>query len=197
LEVKVLAEGAEAVVYKTALEGVPALLKRRIQKKYRIVEMDTKIRTRRSKNEARIIATASEAGINSPKLLLFDGYDIYMTAIEGKKLTDVPATTALFEKIGVVLGQLHAAGIVHGDYTPANIIVGRDGPYVIDFGLSEITNSAEEKALDLLLMKRSVVKGSYNSFVKGYRKQNDEAAEVLERLEVIERRGRYQTRTLT
>ena len=63
-------------------------MKRRIQKRYRIEAMDTKIRAQRSKNEARIIAVASKAGINAPKLLLFDKYDIYMTEVKGKKLTD-------------------------------------------------------------------------------------------------------------
>jgi TP53 regulating kinase-like protein len=119
-----------------------------------------------------------------------------MTAIEGKRLTDVAATGALFEKVGAMLGRLHDAGIAHGDYTPANIIVGKDGPYVIDFGLSEVTGSVEEKALDLLLMKRSVGRGSYGSFLKGYRGETARAAEVLGRLEMIERRGRYQARTL-
>lgn len=198
---KALEEGAEAVVYETALAAIPALMKRRIQKRYRIEAMDTKIRTQRSKNEARIIAVASKAGINAPKLILFDKYDVYMTRVKGKKLTDAirsgEAPGALFGKIGEMLGRLHDSGIAHGDYTPANIIVGKDGPYVIDFGLSELTYSVEEDALDVLLMKRSIAKDSYLSFIQGYVISNPNAAEVLKRLAVVERRGRYQTRTLS
>jgi N6-L-threonylcarbamoyladenine synthase/protein kinase Bud32 len=194
---KALAEGAEAVVYETTLGGMPALMKRRIRKEYRVREMDTKIRTLRSRNEARIIATASKAGINSPKLLLFDGYDIYMTAIKGEKLAGSKASVEVFRKVGEMLGMLHSAGIAHGDYTPANIILGKDRPYIIDFGLSEITDSVEEKAFDLLLMKRSVQKGSYLAFLNGYKARCKQADETLDRLEVIERRGRYQTRTLS
>ena len=96
-----------------------------------------------------------------------------------------------------MLGRLHDSGIAHGDYTPANIIVGKDGPHVIDFGLSELTYSVEEDALDVLLMKRSIAKTSYLGFIEGYRRSNPKAVEVLKRLVVVERRGRYQTRTLS
>lgn len=194
---KVVAEGAEAVVYDTELDGIRAFMKRRIQKKYRIEAMDTRIRTKRSRNEAKIIATISKAGINAPKLIMFDGYDIYMSPVKGKKLSEMPSSGALFEKVGVMLGDIHNAGVVHGDYTPANIIVGKDGPYVIDFGLSEMTNAVEEKAFDVLLMKRSVAKASYLKFLEGYKGASSDAKEVLERLEIVEKRGRYQSRTLT
>jgi Kae1-associated kinase Bud32 len=197
---KVMAEGAEAVVYETELNRMKVLVKRRVKKDYRVNEMDTRIRTQRSRNEARIIAMVSKAGINAPKLLLFDGYDIYMTALQGKKLTDViarGASGALFEEVGRMLARLHRLGVAHGDYTPANIIVGNNGAGVIDFGLSEITGSVEEKALDVLLMKRSIPNGFYRSFKRGYEAGNSNAPEVLGRLAMIERRGRYQTRTLS
>ena len=68
---------------------------------------------------------------------------------------------------------------------------------MIDFGLSEITDSVEERALDVLLMKRSIGRDSYRGFLKGYQAAAPGAGGVLKRLETIERRGRYQTRTLT
>ncbi len=199
--VRVLAEGAEAIVYETTLGGMKALMKRRMQKKYRVPEMDAKIRSVRSKNEARIIAMVSKAGINAPKLLLYDGNDLYMSAVDGKKLSDAlnsgKVGGGIFKGVGEILGKLHTAGIAHGDYTPANIILGKDGAYVIDFGLSEITNSAEERAFDVLLMKRAIGKAQYSSFLGGYSSCFAGSKEVLERLALIERRGRYQTRTLT
>ena len=33
------------------------------------------------------------------------------------------------------LAEIHAAGLLHRDFKPGNIILGRDGPIVIDFGL--------------------------------------------------------------
>lgn len=198
--VKVVAEGAEAVVYETSLNGITALLKRRMKKEYRISEMDTKIRSGRSKKEAKIMAILSKTGIKSPKLVLYDGYDIYMSPVEGKKLSDIinlgKVGVKVFAEIGIMLGKMHDSDIAHGDYTPANIIIGSKGPYVIDFGLSELTSSVEEKALDVLLMKRSVAESSYEAFLGGYKTSTKEAGEVLKRLSIIERRGRYQTRTL-
>ena len=198
---KVLAEGAEAVVYETSLNGISALLKRRMRKGYRSSEMDTKIRSQRSKTEARVIAAVSKAGVNAPRLLLYDGYDVYMTRVDGRRLAETirsgPVNGSVFEKVGKMLGNLHNAGVAHGDYTPANIIVSNGQPYVIDFGLSEMTDSAEERALDVLLMKRSVSKSQYAHFLEGYRSVARSEKETLRRLGVIERRGRYQTRTLT
>jgi TP53 regulating kinase-like protein len=194
---KVVAEGAEAIVYDTELDGIKAFMKRRIQKKYRIEAMDTRIRTKRSRNEAKIIAIVSKAGINAPKLIMFDGYDIYMSPVNGRKLAEISGSLALFGKVGAMLGKLHNAGVVHGDYTPANIIVDNGDPYVIDFGLSEMTNAAEEKAFDVLLMKRSAAKASYLRFLEGYKSESSDAKVVLERLVIVEKRGRYQSRTLT
>lgn len=199
--VKVLAEGAEAVVYRTSLNSMPALMKRRIRKGYRLDAMDRKIRSQRSRSEAGIIAMVSKAGINAPRLLLYDGYEIYMSAVDGKKLSDALESgrveSKAFVRVGAMLGRLHNIDVAHGDYTPANIILGRTDPYVIDFGLSEISASVEEKAFDILLMKRSVGKGHYARFLEGYSSASKNAKDVLKRLELIERRGRYQTRTLT
>ena len=86
---KVLAEGAEAVVYETSLNGIGALLKRRVGKDYRVAEMDTRIRSQRSRSEARIMAMVSKAGINAPRLVLYDSYDLYMGAVKGDKLSDI------------------------------------------------------------------------------------------------------------
>ena len=60
----------------------------------------------------------------------------------------------------------------------------------------EMTNSLEDKALDLLLMKRSSSAGQFLAFVDGYKRLGKDAPWVLRRLKEIEKRGRYQTRTL-
>lgn len=42
---------------------------------------------------------------------------------------------ALLETLGAALGAVHAAGFVHCDIKPANVMIGRDGtPVLIDFG---------------------------------------------------------------
>ena len=48
-----------------------------------------------------------------------------------------PAQVAeLADSLASALGAVHAAGVVHRDVTPANVLLGRNGPVLIDFGLS-------------------------------------------------------------
>jgi len=100
------------------------------------------------------------------------------------------------EKAGEQLALLHNAGITHGDFTPANLISNGREIYLIDFGLAEPTSSSEERALDVLLMKRQMSRERYSDFARAYSKAAKSSGETLRRLAEIEERGRYQIRTL-
>jgi outer membrane protein assembly factor BamB len=47
-----------------------------------------------------------------------------------------PRLRALAAGLAEALASIHAAGVVHADLTPRNIIMAQDGPRVIDFGIS-------------------------------------------------------------
>jgi serine/threonine protein kinase len=66
--------------------------------------------------------------------------------------TGGPRTGSGLERLAVAtltaLASIHRAGVIHRDFKPANVILGPEGPVVIDFGIA--------KALDLLTSNMDV-----------------------------------------
>lgn len=128
--------------------------------------------------------------------------EIFMNFIEGvllRERIDSLKTNALekiLEKIGSDLARIHSRGVVHGDSTTSNIMF--DGKLIcwIDFGLSEFSNSVEEQATDVLLVKKSLSPSQFIFVKKGYLKESAKAKEVFKRLGEIEKRGRYVVRSM-
>ncbi|MFG2000914.1 PQQ-binding-like beta-propeller repeat protein [Spirillospora sp. NPDC048911] len=54
----------------------------------------------------------------------------------------VPAVLALGAGLAEALVSVHRAGVVHRDLKPANVILGTDGPRVIDFGIAHAAEAA-------------------------------------------------------
>lgn len=193
---KLMNEGAEAKIYEEEIFGNLMLNKTREKKKYRVDVLDNELRKNRTRREAWILYKASSVGIPVPKIFALGAYSIYMEKINGKLLKDTSLSSDSFTKIGKLLAQMHSNNIIHGDFTPTNIIRNGNEYIVIDFGLGEISNSFEGKALDLLLMKRAVDPKQFLQLLLQYKKGYKDSKIVLARLDKIEERGRYQARTL-
>ncbi|MEM0106989.1 MAG: KEOPS complex kinase/ATPase Bud32 [Candidatus Micrarchaeaceae archaeon] len=192
---EIIGEGAEAVIYSAKVFGINAVIKYRPKKAYRQKELDELLREQRTRAEAKAMLAAMDAKVNVPGILLVDTYSICMERIEGSNLSSIGEGDKFFayiEQAGAFLERMHRRNIAHGDYTPANIIAKKNTIYVIDFGLSSFSAGLEDKAIDLLLMKRSVSKEAFAYFEKGYGKEAHKAE--FEALKEIESRGRYKDR---
>ncbi|GAH70572.1 unnamed protein product, partial [marine sediment metagenome] len=140
---------------------------------------------------------------------------------DGKKLSDyldkfpLKKQKKVCKLIGESTAKLHNADIIHGDLTTSNMIlkdnkiisheqklkggVGRKrgSLYFIDFGLGFISHKFEDKAVDIHLLKQALEAKHFKNWeilfrevLKGYSKSKDSEI-VLERLNKVEKRGRY------
>jgi len=203
-------KGAEAFLYRSTVKGLKVLVKYRLEKAYRLRELDKQLRRSRTINEARNTLIALEAGVNCPAIILVDPetYTIIVEEVEGRLLRDViedeGASTlvkSVVFKVGCMTAKLHSVGIAHGDLTTSNIIVTPKGePYIIDFGLSHRTRDEEDYAIDIHLFLRSLesthpeyVEILFTSFIKGYESISgrDRVEKLLKIVERIRLMGRY------
>ena len=201
-------KGAEASLYLETWHGRKVILKKRLEKKYRIPELDFTVRTQRTKHEPLIIHKAKKAGVPTPIIYMIDldSSTIVMEFVKGKRLKEMldkishEERRSLCRRIGILVGKLHKSGIIHGDLTSSNMILTPEGRIVfIDFGLSEQSFETESRGVDLHLMKRALLsthfkhaEECFESIIEGYTEvMGEETEEVLNKIKEIEKRGRY------
>lgn len=125
----------------------------------------------------------------------------------------------LMGKIGKAVGEMHRAGVVHGDLTTSNLmlrlpphktVTNGDGAAVqneeeelrtgeivlIDFGLSAQTVQDEDRAVDLYVLERAFgsthpeIEGQFQEVLRAYGRSCRGAEVVLKKLLEVRMRGR-------
>ncbi len=188
----IIASGAEAVI---VLEG-NTLIKTRIEKRYRLKEIDESLRRERTRIEAKLISEARRCGVPTPIIRDITDFEIKMEYIEGVALKNI-ITSLLAEQTGELVGRLHTCGIVHGDLTTSNIMLKEGKLYLIDFGLAYLDKTLEARGVDVHVLFQTFESTHekheelIEAFKKGYARTFQGAEEVLERVKEIEARGRY------
>jgi len=188
----IIASGAEAVI---ALQG-NTINKTRIEKRYRLKEIDENIRRERTKTEAKLISEARRCGVPTPIIRDVTDFEIRMEYIEGIALKNI-VNPFLSEETGELIGRLHTCGIIHGDLTTSNILFKDEKLYLIDFGLAHLDKTLEARGVDIHVLFQTFESTHENheelieAFRKGYARTFVGAEEVLERVKEIESRGRY------
>ncbi len=199
-----IGRGAEAVLIKKG----KSLIKERIKKGYRIPEIDLKIRKQCTRDEYKLLEKAYSL-IPVPKIISIDEskFKIEMEFIEGKRISDFldsfdnKKREEICNFIGKQVAILHNKNIIHGDLTTSNMILKGDDIYFIDFGLGFISEKIEDKAVDIHLLRQALeskhylhYEDSFNFVLQGYESISETPKSIFERLEIVEKRGRYKIR---
>ena len=191
-----IAQGAEAKLFKTE----DKVVKDRFVKTYRHPELDSKLRKSRTRREAKVLQKVKDL-IPSPEYIDHDDKEmtVEMKFIPGNVLKEVfDKDFAKYSKLmGKNVAILHNNDIIHGDLTTSNMIFNNE-LHFIDFGLSFFSKKTEDKAVDLHLLRQaleskhySVFEDAFNLVLEEYSKHYPDASDVIKRLEVVEKRGRY------
>jgi len=122
-----------------------------------------------------------------------------MQYINGKKLSEHLEKLdykKICKQIGENLTKLHDQDIIHGDLTTSNMIYQDNKLYFIDFGLGFHSYKIEDKAVDLHLLQQAlnakhytIADECFKIILKNYK--TDRYKEIIERISIIESRGRY------
>ncbi|QIW96133.1 hypothetical protein AMS68_001651 [Peltaster fructicola] len=182
---ELIAQGAEALLYKTVLfSSTTCALKVRPSKAWRHPKLDRQLTRQRILAEARVLVKCLQKGIRVPAVLSLDweagwlglewiGGKTVKQAIRTRtqasdlETVDEDELKLLMRRIGHAVARLHEIGIVHGDLTTSNMMLHpKDQETVeegslageivlIDFGLAVQTVHEEERAVDLYVLERA------------------------------------------
>ena len=205
-EKTILYRGAEAEICLSNYMGFKVVKKKRVQKEYRIKDINDRLISFRIKEEVKLITGARRQGVSVPIIYDIDLEEgsITMEYIEGKRIKDIlnelkeEKRAHICEKIGANIAKLHNDDIIHGDLTTSNMILFDDRIYFIDFGLGERNSETESKGVDLHVLMEAIESthsrhaNCFDYVLDGYKKELKEDANlVVKKIEQIVKRGRY------
>ncbi|CRG98050.1 EKC/KEOPS complex subunit BUD32, putative [Plasmodium gallinaceum] len=150
---------------------------------------------------------------------------LYFEYIKGCTINNILKNIKEYEPniakcIGMILARIHNGNIIHGDFTTSNLILrnsyinenkiydySNNSIYklndldtiklcVIDFGLSFLSSSVEDKAVDLFVLLKAI-KSFHSEFssleediLRGYEMKSNNFNEISKKLEIVKQRGR-------
>jgi predicted Ser/Thr protein kinase len=155
--VKSLGRGGQGAVY---LAMAPNGVRVAVKVLHDLVDETARARFAREVEAARRVATFSTARVLDVNITGQYPY-IVSEYVEGPSLEqlvrkhgprDADSLTRLALSTAGALAAIHKAGIVHRDFKPSNVLIGHDGPRVIDFGIA--------RALDQVTMTAGKMVGT-------------------------------------
>jgi len=198
---QLIRQGAEAKLFKTEFEGKPALLKQRVPKAYRCAQLDERLRKERTSIESSLLRAARQLGISTPLVFSVEKgkSEILMQFIDGPRIKDVLSKKNLkiCRQIGSAIALMHESNLIHGDLTTSNILLDGKKLFFIDFGLGYRSNKLEDKAVDLLVFKKTfeathcrLMPKGWEMIIRGYLKAGGSDG-IVKQMQKVEQRVRY------
>ncbi|SDI65371.1 serine/threonine-protein kinase [Nonomuraea jiangxiensis] len=138
---KSLGRGGQGAVY---LAAAPNGARVAVKVLHDLVDETARARFVREVDAARRVATFSTARVLDVNISGLHAY-IVSEYVEGPSLEqlvrkhgprDEDSLTRLALSTAGALAAIHKAGVVHRDFKPSNVLIGHDGPRVIDFGIA-------------------------------------------------------------
>ena len=202
----IIYQGAEAKICKSKYMGFDVVKKRRINKLYRIKEIDTRLIFYRTKEESKLMTEARKHVVSVPIIFDIDSENgiITMEYLKGNRIKDILNDLSEKERmricrmIGESIAKLHNNDIIHGDITTSNMILQDDRIHFIDFGLGEKNSEIEAKGVDLHVLMEAIesthsrFSNCFDYVLEGYKSilKND-ANLIINKIQEIVKRGRY------
>mmetsp|Transcript_15743 Transcript_15743/g.23171 ORF Transcript_15743/g.23171 Transcript_15743/m.23171 type:complete len:247 (+) Transcript_15743:60-800(+) len=213
-----LSQGAEARVWKIPsflYENQAAVAKERFPKTYRHPILDQRLTKSRGKAEAKALTRARRGGVACPAVWGIQWPVLYLEFLDGPTVrqelerisksienASIDERTEMREsvakKVGSLIAKLHNTRTIHGDLTTSNMIILSPDIYLIDFGLSRVSQNPEELAVDLYVLERAIQSTHpelddtpfFSILLNAYKETGNKSDAVLQRLSAVRLRGR-------